>query len=456
MLFTCFQLWILPCLTVANTIGAVLSNSRVDDVESANHAAFLAADREHIRLYSKNLRKRGIKITLHDAQPFTAASLATAQAYTLPLYPHTRRSTDSLALLTSLNEQNFLVPLTVGSQKFLTILDTGSADTWLAGPTFACNAAASTPNKDCGFGPRFNPAKSTSYKTSTVKFSITYGAESLRGMRATERVELAGLVSPNQSIAVVESGYWRGDGKSSGLLGLAFPSTSAMWNPLNKGANEAVSPVFTSLVRSGSIAPVFSISLGRGSETGQLTMGGAPAAKTDGRWAKSPMQYLSFERDPPEAVVGQEHAKAKAGQDFGHYRITVSGFSVLGAPNLSSRRAQLAVDSGTAHSILPVDVTAAINKRFKPSAKKDRTWGWTVPCNAKMEGGFGIKIGDFELKVDEKDVIIPPENPGMPCLSAVQEMSWPGGGLLGSSFLKGNVAVFDVGAAEMRFAKRVR
>jgi hypothetical protein len=452
--------WIFPLLAFATPIEVVEIHRNYYKLSS--HADFLKADHESVKIQAHSLRKRGIHMTLHDAEPFKVITDNNAKVHTLPIYGHTGPSTSSkfASLLTNatvpvsgLRDQIFVVPITVGGQQFHTIIDTGSADTWLAGPSFSCRPPANAPAnmRDCGFGPSFNPVKSTTYKPSTAEFWIQYGAESLNGIRATEKVSLGGLTSQDQTIAIINSGFWRGDGKSSGLLGLALPGASASLGL----PGTPMTPLFSSLVRAGKTAPIFSLALGRGKETGEMALGGPANAKTDGKWAKSPMQYITFEKNPAEPVAGKGDAKIRPSEDFRMYRFTVSGFNVQGA-SLGSRRAQLAVDSGTAHSILPTDVSNAINKLWRPAARKDRALGWVVPCNAKFPGGFGIKVGGVELTVDAADMVIPGEKEGAPCMSAVQEMSWPGGGLLGSSFLKGVVAVFDIGGAELRFAKRLR
>jgi hypothetical protein len=114
-------------------------------------------------------------------------------------------------------------------------------------------------------------------------------------------------------------------------------------------------------------------------------------------------------------------------------------------------------DSGTGPMILPKEVASAFNAGWSPAAVYDRTMGWQVQCTAKAPK-FGVKINGTTLWVDSEDLVIAHEKsvPGTLCSSAVQQSSWPGGAMLGSSFLKSVVAVFDVGAAEIRFSSRIR
>lgn len=57
-------------------------------------------------------------------------------------------------------------------------------------------------------------------------FKLTYGdGEFLAGNWAYVNLTLGGITVPNQQVALVNSSYWVGDGKSSGLLGLGWPAS---------------------------------------------------------------------------------------------------------------------------------------------------------------------------------------------------------------------------------------
>lgn len=78
-----------------------------------------------------------------------------------------------------------------------------------------------------------------------------------------------------------------------------------------------------------------------------------------------------------------------------------------------------------------------------------------VSCNATFPATFGVKLGWQVFPINPVDMIVQngDENGDGKCVSAVQD----GGGdfaVLGDPFLKNVVAVHDVGAEEMRFAKR--
>ncbi|KAF2416403.1 acid protease, partial [Tothia fuscella] len=115
---------------------------------------------------------------------------------------------------------------------------------------------------------------------------------------------------------------------------------------------------------------------------------------------------------------------------------------------------QINLDSGTTLLLLPKDIAKSVNDRFVPPAKFNPRLGYTVDCAAKAPK-FGVKISGTTFWIDGKDLVLPAEKAGEGCTSAIGESSWPGGLILGAAFMRNVVSVFDVGAAEMRFAARV-
>lgn len=348
-------------------------------------------------------------------------------------------------------DQVYLTPITIGSQEFLSLIDTGSSDTWVVESGLVCTMPKTAANAagECGFGPAYKRS-STFSASGNEKFSISYSSESASGVMGTETMTLGGITVKDQKFALINSARWRGDGSSSGLIGLAFPSNSATW-PL-MGEKKDYSPIFTTMYKEGLVAPYFSLALNRQKEgPGALALGGLPGApiKYNNTWAKSPMQYLTFgDDDPTKKPYGDD--------DYRLYRLSIDGFSI-GSSSVNTKKVRASVDSGTAAMLLPTDSAKAFNSQWQPAATYNRSTGWVVPCNAKAPK-FGVKIGGVMLWIDSEDLMTPHE-PGMPgnlCASAVQQSSFPGSEIMGSSFLKNVVAVFDVGGAELRFARRIR
>lgn len=349
-----------------------------------------------------------------------------------------------------------MTPITIGGQEFLAAVDTGSSDTWVIQEGYKCTMPRTAANAagECGFGKAYKKSPTFAAK-GNERFSITYSSESASGVMGTETITLGGITVKDQKFALVNTARWRGDGTSSGLIGLAFPSNSATWGIT--GGKKDYSPIFTTMYKQNLIPPHFSLALNRRSEgPGVLALGGLPGGniKYKDTWAKTPMQYLSFSTN--------DDATKKPYGDFDYrlYRTSIESFTIGSQSNMVSakgKKTQVSIDSGTAAMLLPVDIAKAFNSQWAPPATFERGAGWVVDCTAKAPK-FGVKIGGVMLDVDSEDLMTPHEAgmPGQKCASAVQQAEFPGSGMLGSSFMKGVVAVFDVGAGELRFAQRIR
>ena len=132
----------------------------------------------------------------------------------------------SSSVLTSLFlGEEYATPITIGTQTFEVIVDTGSSDTWVVETGFECidlDTSKKTTEAACDFGPYYT-TDSTFVKTANENFNIEYGdGEYLTGIIGTETVTLAGIEVTGQTIALVTVAAWEGDGTTSGLTGLAY------------------------------------------------------------------------------------------------------------------------------------------------------------------------------------------------------------------------------------------
>lgn len=119
------------------------------------------------------------------------------------------------------------------------------------------------------------------------------------------------------------------------------------------------------------------------------------------------------------------------------------------------------VDSGTTLMYLPDEIADAVNFAYDPPAECDNYGNCFVECSAKAPS-ISVRINTTDFHINPKDMIVDNVDrsqvvtpPGMknPCSSGVGPA---GNGMyvLGEVFLKNVLAVFDVGAGEMRFAAR--
>ena len=345
----------------------------------------------------------------------------------------------------------FVTTVQFGTQSFQAIVDTGSSDTWVINNGFQCQdltSGADVSASTCNFGPVYKK-DSTFKQIPNENFHQAYtSGETLTGILGTENITVAGISVPKQEIALVNSAAYNGDGISSGLLGLGFPANTRAYsgtNPLldTVSTQQIYNPIFTSMYSTANVPPVFSLALLR-SGGGQLAFGGLPPVKYTNDFASSPFQIL--QTASPDGTVQVASA-------YTFYTISVNGFAVPGASVTVNQTApQMIVDSGTTQNYLPKTVADAVNAQFTPAPDyEDSTGDYIVQCTS-VAPSFGVVIGEKTFTVDPRDMII---NTGERCISSVAATGDDGTSILGHSFLKNVVAVFDVGAQVMRFAPHV-
>jgi cathepsin D len=145
-------------------------------------------------------------------------------------------------------DSSFFGSLAIGTpaQAYNVILDTGSADLWVA---------SSSCSTGCNGITAFNSTTSSSFKNTTAPFDITYGSGRAQGILAQDTVQMAGFSVPNQNFGVVDAvspGLLTTP--VSGLLGLGFKTI----------ASSHATPFWQTLVESGAWdQPVMSFYLSR-------------------------------------------------------------------------------------------------------------------------------------------------------------------------------------------------
>lgn len=173
-----------------------------------------------------------------DLMPPSSKHLAQRRLELSPslLTPVKRQFGDIQTQLVTLGGRVYMTDVTLGGKPFSLVIDTGSSDTWVAASYFQClnpDSVAPTAPISCGFNASYDPKSSQTWKAiPKFGFSVNYtGGEFLSGKMGTELLGIgdAGIgdgstLKVNQTIGVVETGYWQGDGLSSGLMGLAYPA----------------------------------------------------------------------------------------------------------------------------------------------------------------------------------------------------------------------------------------
>ena len=360
----------------------------------------------------------------------------------------------------------FSADVTVGNQTLRAALDTGSSDTWILTKGANCTALATlqpVTQDECGYaGPRYDPGASFE-PIPNVHFNDSYGTgETINGPLGYSEMRLGGLTVPKQEISAATYASVGGVpvGNVSGLLGLAYPNATAAYPGTDPSkdvicptANNAscgpirYTPLISTIFEDHLSKPLFAFAISRSTTRGGvMTIGGIPRLHnpqvnaTEGVVATVPIQPLA------NTSV------------FVYYYVGINNFQYTGAsPNAG--QGQYLVDTGTSVNTFPSREAKAINALFDPPAVFEPSIGagyYIVQCNATAPQ-LGITIGGQTFYHNPQDLIIPAPGVGDGrCWSAVQgslaTLVLP---ILGFTFLKNVLAVFDVGNTEMTFMSRM-
>lgn len=266
--------------------------------------------------------------------------------------------------------------------------------------------------------------------------------------------------------AVVDYAAWYGDGYSSGLVGLAYSLLTNAYPGTDPhadvpGSETPYNPIFTTLYTDNLTAPIFSLALVRDaadsqaaiSSSGYLGIGGIPNIPHDPVFVSTPIDIVGT------LSIGRPV--------YEFYQITVDGwaisndsstqFNLLPTRNVHKQPVlandtEVIVDSGTSLVYVPDDVAAATAGLYDPPATYSEASGlYTIDCDATPPAVVGVAINKKIFYINSAGLIVALSE--TMCATGLQP-SFGGNNILGDVFLRNVIAVFDVGAAEMRFAAR--
>ncbi|KAJ5573962.1 uncharacterized protein N7459_008389 [Penicillium hispanicum] len=362
----------------------------------------------------------------------------------------TGRSTSSGSgeLISLFEGEEYATSITFGTQTFDVIVDTGSSDTWVVKEDFKCidlDTGKKTTESDCDFGSTYT-VDSTFSEISGEEFDIEYGdGEYLYGYFGTETVTLADI-TVDQQVAVVTEAAWEGDGTTSGLTGLAYPALTSAYSDKTEDQEE-YNPIFTTMYKDGLIDSYFSLAILRdvSGDAGYLTLGGLPPIDFNETFTSTDILVTSIEG----------YADSYDFYTINIDAVTVNGKAVSGS---GGSDIQYIVDSGTTLNYYPTSIANAVNDAFDPPATySDDEGAYVVDCNATAPT-HGITIGGTTFTINPLDMILytgTDDSGNDVCISGIVD----GGDdssedlyILGDTFQKNVVTVFDVGAGELKFA----
>lgn len=227
----------------------------------------------------------------------------------------------------------------------------------------------------------------------------------------------------------------------------AYNGTNPTLDNSPSGEQIIYDPIFTTMSKDGLVAPLFSLAIERDLEgpSGYLALGGVPPVDFVQNFTETPILLTTIEFFP-------------AALDF--YTIEIDGLSLDGVTLVnSSDNVQYIVDSGTTLNYLPTALADAVNAAFVPPAVFVEDDGaYIVDCNATAPS-FGIIINGTTFFHNALDMILPAgtdEDGNEICISGVDDGGDETGDvfILGDTFQKNVVTVFDVGAGVLKFAAR--
>ncbi|KAJ7648396.1 acid protease [Mycena polygramma] len=348
-------------------------------------------------------------------------------------------------------DHEYVVNASVGGKYFK--LDPGhwqlhSSELWVVQDGFSCldlNGTA-VPAATCDFGPaHYKPTDSPTYRPfPNVTFFVQYGSgEHLRGPAGFDDVKVGDLSVTQQIFGLPNDNAFLGDGVSEGVLGLAFPRLTSVYNSTGQ---MQYTPFFLKSVEEKKLEnPVFSISLDRPTfkqskndsfdfNLGLLAFGGIV-----------PVLVLDISTTVPNNAT------------FLWYTVDVDSCTFPGSSALTTASNNTILDSGATFNYLPTPIAVAFNALFNPPATLNATSGlYVVDCNATTPA-FTATIGGTSFTVDGRDQIVPQGNGADICWSGTQDGGPDVAGnifTLGDVFLHNVVTTFNPVVGEVTLTQR--
>lgn len=359
----------------------------------------------------------------------------------------------------------FDVEAKFGNQSFQLLVDTGSSDTWVVQTGYQCFNGTDNlelPQEACGYANETYDISPSFKQIPNQNLGVHYGVGIVSGIVGYEDITIAGKTVKGTEVGIVNKATNPGDGRDSGLLGLAYSALTSAHSGTNTSNTSFLldrvpyTPVIQNMAAQGLIDPYFSLAVQRtpfNSSTGHggyLALGSLPPVPHSPDFAVTPVEIT--EAVPLSVISGK--------RQLSFWTVTVRGavFNSSTHPPRSNSTPpfQAVVDSGNPSSFFPHALAASLNRAFNPPATPipSNPSVYSLACDATPPT-LGLMIGNQTFYHAPEDLII--NTGGGTCVSALGNAdAAPFQGVvlyfLGDVFLKNVLAVFDFGKDEMRFA----
>ncbi|KAJ7056627.1 acid protease [Mycena amicta] len=333
---------------------------------------------------------------------------------------------NSLGLNIEVPDVGYLATIQMGTppQNFLILMDSGSADLWVAS-----EACQSVNGGNCGNHQTLGSQSSSSFVASNTPFQVTYGTGAVAGAIIQDDIVVAGLTLKAHTfgVATQETADFSADTVPfDGLMGLAQSTLSQQ-----KTATPVEALASQGLISDAITSYKISRTLDNKND-GEITFGALDPTKFD-----------------PATLVTINNVNTQGFWEGAVDAVTVNGKDA----GLQGRTAIL--DTGTTLCVLPQSDAAAIHALIQGS--QDAGNGqFTVPCD--LTDSVALAFGGASFAIDPRDIAVQPVDNAGNCLSGITGGSFGTSNtqfLIGDVFLKNAYYSTDVGKNAISLAKLV-
>lgn len=328
----------------------------------------------------------------------------------------------------------YFAQVSVGTpkQNFNVILDTGSADFWLVDTE--CSSS------QCDGSALFNPGASSTYKSSSNPFQITYGTGAVKGTLSADTVSLAGYTVDSQTFAVATQLASQSlQAPTSGIMGMGFQSL----------AQSRATPFWQVLVEQNKLKTnAFTFQLARNVRTArsssQISPGGVfTLGEIDQNQYSGNINYVN--------LSGQE----------GYWTIPLQALSVNGQNGNINGDGTSAIDTGTTLIIAPPSVADEIYQSIPGASpvssglfSSSSQGMYAIPCSSSVN--ISLTFGGQQYAINSADMNAGAlDSSGRNCLGGILGSDLGSGApgfIVGDVFLKNVFSVYQYSPAAVGFA----